>query len=176
MILETERLVLRYLRETDISILREIIFSDAEVMAYLPYGRVLNQQEAEEFIRQYFPVKDDQIGLFVIEEKESNQVVGFTGSVPFSGLDEEDVEFGFGFGKSYWNLGFGREIGAAFIQFILDVVKYPRLMALVAPPNKPSIHVLEKLGYQFISTTELPNRGERCIYYIDKQVLNNKSE
>ena len=167
MILETEQLVLRYTQQSDQQRLIDIIFSDAEVMAYLPYGRALTQEEALDFITSYFPTEKEHIGLFTIEEKKTGTVVGFAGCVPFSAMGQDDVEFGFGFGKAYWNSGYGTEIATAFNHYILEVVKYPRFMALVYPENAPSIHVLEKLGYQYIDTIDLPNRGERRVYYID---------
>lgn len=167
MIIETERLLLRNLQSQDKAKLFELIFSQADVMAYLPYGRVLTEQESNDFIEQYFPTKAVQTGLFVAECKQSKEIVGFAGCVPFTELGQDDVEFGFGFGKAYWNHGYGSEIASAFITYILDVVKYPRFMALVYPDNKPSIHVLEKLGYQYIDTLTLPNRGERRVYFVD---------
>lgn len=167
MILETDRLTLRYIRPSDIPILKEIIFSNDKVMAYLPFGRAVSDDEAESLLA-YYPESEQKTGLFIAEDKASQTVVGFAGSIPFSAMGQDDIEFGFGFGEMFWNRGYGYEIASAFIDYVLDDLKLPRLMALVNPNNKPSIHVLEKLGYQYIDTIHLPNRGERRVYSIKR--------
>jgi len=90
--------------------------------------------------------------------------VGFAGLVPCSDLGERDYEIGFVLGHEFWGRGFATEIGRAQIEYGLNTLGCERLLAKVAPQNRASISVLNKLGMEHHATIETKDRGIREVY------------
>jgi RimJ/RimL family protein N-acetyltransferase len=163
-ILTTARLRLRAAREDDIAVLQARVFGDAQVMRHAFAGRTLTDAEAAAFIRAHFTFAVAPIGLAVLEETVSGEVIGFAGLNPCDALGADDLEIGFVLARAAWGKGFAREIGAAQLALGFMQLRRPRLLALAAPGNVASLRVLEKLGMQPVSDVTPEGRALRRVF------------
>ena len=163
-VLNTERLVLRSIQDSDLDILHERIFSDAEVMAQAFEGKVFSRPDSLYFVANYLDHDGNgkQPGVLIL--KDSGNVIGFAGLLKCTALEREDYEIGFVLARNYWGKGYATEIGKAQIEYGLKVVGCERLLALVTPGNHASRSVLQKIGMRYHSTVDAMYRGEREVF------------
>jgi ribosomal-protein-alanine N-acetyltransferase len=165
--IETERLILRGLQETDVAPLTEMLASP-RVTQWLFSGIALSSGDARAFIERHFTFGRSAIGIGVLREKETDRFVGFAGLLACRYLDGEDFEIGAAFMEDSWKKGYGVEVGRAQIAYGLEKLKLPRLLALAHPDNVNSIKVLEKLGMTFVKDVSIDERGPRCVYVVNR--------
>jgi RimJ/RimL family protein N-acetyltransferase len=166
-ILTTPRLILRAAFEEDISILRDLIFGDSDVMRFAFSGAPMAGDAAEDFIRRFFTFGRSLTGFAVLTEKPAGEIIGFAGLAPCGALGADDFEIGFVLARRAWGRGIATEIGEAQLVFGFEQLKCGRLLGLVDPRNAPSIHALEKLGMCHRATIADPKRGSRGVYVIE---------
>ena len=155
--MKTERLRLREVNQKDSKILYELIFSDKDVVKYTFGKNTILEQNIYDYVKQ--------IGLKVLENNATNDIIGLAGVLSCSYLQEEDYEFGFILAKKFWGLGYASEIGKAQIESIKNSLAQNRAIATVSPENIASIKCLEKLGLKYEKTI-ITDRGKKLIYLI----------
>jgi ribosomal-protein-alanine N-acetyltransferase len=156
--MRTERLRLRELNLEDSQTLYELIFSDKNVIKYTFGKDAISEQNIYEYVKQ--------IGLKVLENNTTKEIIGLAGILPCSYLQEDDYEFGFILAKKFWGLGYASEIGKAQIESIKNSLFKNRAIATVYPENFASIKCIEKLGLKY-ETTISTDRGERRVYLLN---------
>jgi RimJ/RimL family protein N-acetyltransferase len=166
-ILTTPRLTLRTATETDIPILHDRIFGDAEVMRYVFHGEPMAKENSANFMRKFFTFGDSLTGIAILTEKPAAEVVGFAGLFPCQPLDVEDLEIGFVLARTAWGRGIATEIGEAQLAFGFEQLGRERLLGMVHPHNAVSIHALTKLGMRYLKDVEEANRPNRSVYAIE---------
>lgn len=158
-ILETERLIIEPLRESD----REDYF----------YNISHDKKVLETFICRYAETLDEfdfsgylDKGIFAIRQKESGRLIGIILS-----FDEKDgaCEIGYGIGSAHWNKGYVTEAARRFIEYLFER-GFERIYASFFVGNDASRRVMEKccMTYDHTSEKELTYLGvERdLIYYV----------
>jgi len=160
----TARLTLRLYVSTDFKALAAIL-SDAEVMKHVFMGRPFSDEETRQFLQRHFATtENDPFGLAILCERETSQVLGCAGIIPFDDLEVSDYEFGFLFGKFAWGKGFATEIARELVRHGLHDLGLQRLTATVHPANEASRRVLGKAGLHYMKDDEVPGRGLRQIF------------
>lgn len=136
-ILESERLILRPHRPTDIQAMAAWLgdYDVARMLARVPYP--YGEEDAEAFIARE-PTAEQ---VFVIERKADKVFLGSIGINP-----DDGYEFGYWLGKPFWGFGYAsvavhRLVTHAFATMATDVVR-----AGFFADNPASGHVLAKLG------------------------------
>lgn len=152
----------------DVEVLYESVFSQAEVMRYLPGSRVLNGQETKDFIHNKFTFNEHNIGLGSLVEQKSQQVIGFAGLLYCDYFGKQELECGYAISQPYWRQGYASEICKALIETSLNQLNYPRVLATVSPENTGSIHVLKKYDFEHVETRQIVDRGIRGIFVRNK--------
>jgi [ribosomal protein S5]-alanine N-acetyltransferase len=165
-ILTTPRLILRAATERDIPIMRERILGDADVMRYVFQGGPMTEQSAGELIRKHFTFGDSLTGIAILTERPAGDIIGFAGLFPCAALDADDFEIGFVLARHAWGRGIATEIGEAQLAFGFERLNCRRLLGLVDPRNRPSIHALEKLGLRYVKDVAEPGRASRSVFCI----------
>ncbi len=61
----------------------------------------------------------------------------------------EDVDIGYAFLPKFWSKGYAVESALAVKEYAKNVIRLKRIVAITDPVNEGSIHVLEKIGFQF---------------------------
>ena len=149
---------------SDLEILHERIFSDAQVMRFVFGGVPLTARQTSEFFASALDHDATGLKLGVLVEKDSSEVAGFSGLIECSALNEKDYEIGFVLARSFWGKGYATEIGRGQLDYGFSKVGCDRLLAQVAPANTRSINVLKKIGMVLHSTNVTEGRGLRQIY------------
>lgn len=155
-VLETERLILR-----------PIIESDAE--AIYEYSRNKNvginagwkPHESIEETREIMPlVFLNQENVFGIVLKETGKLFGTIGIIPDSKRQNDKTKMiGYAIGEDYWGRGFTTEAVLAVLHFGFEELKLDLISAYCYPFNKRSKRVLEKCGFQYEGCLRL---AEKC--------------
>ena len=154
--LETERLVLRWLREDDFEQFCEIS-SDAEVMRFLGDGRPMTHLEAWRqmatfmghwYFRGY--------GIWAVEEKQTGRVVGRIGFMNPAGWP--GFELGWTLGRESWGKGYATEGARRALEYAFTEMGRDHVISCIAPENVASVRVAERLGEKAEGRTELLGR------------------
>jgi [ribosomal protein S5]-alanine N-acetyltransferase len=163
--IETKRLVLRELRDSDMQPLVEML-STPLVMRWLFGTGPMTVDEARRFINENFTFGKQVNGLGVLCIKETGCFAGFAGLLPCRYLYEDDFELGFALQEDSWGKGYATEIGAVQVEYGFKNFDVRRLLGLVHPRNTASRRTLEKIGMKLFKTIHTEERGPRCIYII----------
>ena len=134
---ETERLILRRFRKSDLQDLYEYL-SNPSVVAFEPY-KAMNYEEVRKELQERIASEE----MIAVEEKATGKLIG---NVYLGKREFDALEIGYVFNDAYWGRRFAREscqavIDAAFARGI------HRIYAECDPENEKSWHLLERLGF-----------------------------
>jgi RimJ/RimL family protein N-acetyltransferase len=151
-VLETPRLVLRAHRLGDFETAVKI-WSDPVVRKHF-HGKALTREDHwGRFLRQFGMWALMGYGSWAVEEKQTGEYIGVVGMFEVRRDMEPKME---GTPEAGWTLaapahgkGYATEAARAAIAWIDEKLGAPRLFCIIAPENKPSIRVAEKLGFRY---------------------------
>ena len=137
-IAETERLILRKYRESDMQDLYEYL-SDPEVVKYEPYKPMSLDEAADNLA---WRISTDE--MIAVELKCSGKMIG---NVYLGRRDFDSLEIGYVFNRTHWGKGYAKEACSALIRrsFASGV---HRIYAECDPQNGASWALLESLGFE----------------------------
>ena len=137
MILETERLILRSYRESDLEDLYAYL-SDPEVVRFEPYKPMTREE-----VRDHLAWRISTEEIIAVERKADGKMIG---NIYLGNRDFEALELGYVFRRDCWGRGYARESCAAAISqaFARGV---HRIFAECDPENTASWRLLEALGF-----------------------------
>lgn len=143
-ILETKRLVLREMEETDYEALCRML-QDPEVM--YAYEHAFSDEEAwgwlHNQIRRY---REEGFGLWAVILKESGEMIGQCGLTLQPYGEERVVEVGYLFQKAYWHQGYAIEAAMACRDYAFKTLKIPSVYSIIRDNNLASQRVAERNG------------------------------
>ncbi len=153
--LETERLIMRPLLESDVD---EIFAmrSDEDIMRFIrePQGR----SESFDWIKLVSARWDsDKLGFCALIEKETGKFLGWCGVWHLKETNE--LEIGYAIAKEFWGKGFATEAAEKFIKYAFENLKPDKIVAVAEPENLASRRVMEKLGMQFVKIARFYERN-----------------
>jgi RimJ/RimL family protein N-acetyltransferase len=163
-VLDTERLVLRRLCGEDAAFIVELL-NDPSFITNIGDRKVRTLDDARAYIANGPAAMYQQhgFGLFLVTLKEQGTPVGICGLLKRETL--QDIDIGFAFLPAYWRQGYAVEAAAGVKAWAADVLHVKRLVAVVLPMNRPSVRVLEKMGFAAETTLRLTADGdELCLY------------
>lgn len=159
--LETERLIMRKLNESDLPELIRIR-SDPEVYKYLGGPRRQNPEALEKRLRFYISSYDKYgFGTCAMLWKETGEMIGTSGLQPLENTDE--IEIGYGLTKAFWGKGLATEAAHSWLEYGFTAAGLKRIVAIALPENTASWRVMEKLGMSFEKTDR--HYGLDCVFY-----------
>jgi len=145
--LETERLVLRPLEESDEADLYPI-FNDPEVTQNLlirhPYPRERMLPWIRERIVAY---RHRERYVFAMVLRHSSEVAGICGLVAVN-WEHMNAELVYWLGRPHWNKGYVTEAARSMIRFGFEDLGFERISVGCFARNSASARVIEKLGFQ----------------------------
>ncbi|OEK09461.1 GNAT family N-acetyltransferase [Flavivirga aquatica] len=152
--IETERLILREFRKTDLRGMFELD-SDPEVHKYLGNKPVKTKEESikiiESVLNQY---QERGIGRWVAIEKSSGDFIGWSGlrlntEYNMNGFTKY-YDVGYRFIKKYWGKGYATESGKAAVDYAFNILKLTELYATAEIENQASHKALLKIGLEYV--------------------------
>ncbi len=157
-LLETQRLILRPLAESDAQDIFEV-FSDRKVMEFydlLPFESLERAKEQIDFFTKGFEQK--QMIRWGIELKENGKLIGTCGFFAFN-VDAMKAELGYELNSTYQGKGLMTEAVSEAISFLFKQTSVNRVEAYVEPDNISSQKLAEKIGFTKEGTLR---QYERC--------------
>lgn len=143
-ILETERLSLRQLRQSDYAELC-LILQDREVM--YAYEHAFDDREVQEWLdRQLRRYHEDGFGLWAVILKETGELIGQCGLTMQDCRGKRVPEIGYLFRKQFWHRGYAIEAAAACKAYAFDVLGIGAVFSIIRDTNDASQRVAERNG------------------------------
>ncbi len=144
--LETDRLIIRPMNETDIDAVYEMR-RDRDVMRFIREP-VTNRAEAENWVNLISSRwADERIGFCSLIEKQTGKFAGWCGLWQLKETDE--IEVGYAIAKEFWGKGYASESAEAFLEYGFKELNLEKIVAVARSENTASRRVMEKLGMEF---------------------------
>jgi RimJ/RimL family protein N-acetyltransferase len=145
-VLETERLRLRWITDSDAGALYEV-YGDPQVARFLSFPPFSEPIQAEKMAARAQAGYADGTGVnFVLERREDGKVLG--NCMLFRFHDESRrAEIGYSLARAHWSKGYMHEALTALIDYAFGVLNLNRLEADIDPRNPSSAKILERLGF-----------------------------
>ena len=145
--INTDRLCLRWMSETDIDSLYTI-FSNLEVMRYWSSPPITDRNTAAQILKG---VRDDFQNRTALKwglaKCTDNLLIGTVTLYNLS-FDNRRAEMGYALGRAHWGNGYMHEALQGLLGYAFGVLDLHRIEADVDPRNGASIRTLERLGFQ----------------------------
>jgi RimJ/RimL family protein N-acetyltransferase len=153
-VLETERLILRWLSAEDAAFILELV-NDPAWLRFIGDRGVRTLEDARGYILNGPVAMYQRVGwgLYLVELKHSATPIGICGLIERVGL--EDIDIGFAFLPAFCGQGYAYEAASAIMTYAQDTVGLNRVVAITAPDNQRSITLLTKLGLSFVDMLRL---------------------
>lgn len=144
--LETERLVVRLVAESDLPALLEVNSSE-EVTAMLPYATWHSRDDAEAWLRRMQGIQATGKALqLVVVSKSIGAAIGTCLLFQYE-PDNGYAELGYVLGRRHWGQGYMQEALRSLISHAFQTMHLRRLEAHVIAQNRASARLLERLGF-----------------------------
>jgi [ribosomal protein S5]-alanine N-acetyltransferase len=170
-VFETERLLVRYLRDDDFEVLHALC-SDPEIIRYMDNGEPLMAEQTKAWIKiSQENYQKRGYGCFAITSRPDSQLIGFGGlSRPAS---NPQIEIIYAFKQSCWGKGLASEFTQAMLATSFERWQIPRIEATIDPRNPASIKVVEKAGMTFVRSGMDEDGRPTHWYALDRPVLSH---
>jgi RimJ/RimL family protein N-acetyltransferase len=141
--LETPRLSLRPFAPADLDAIHRI-YADPEVMRWVGTGPVADRAATERMLDGYAAhQRTHGFSFWAVVERDSQTLIGDAG---LHRTLNAETELGYTLAKTAWGRGYATEAGRAWLDAAFGELGLDEVVALAEPPNRASVHVLEKLG------------------------------
>ncbi|WP_413305938.1 GNAT family N-acetyltransferase [Bacillus sp. 1P10SD] len=156
---ETERCVIRCLQKSDFADVKKLYVNE-DVRKYL--GGVRPDDSIEVVFDEMLHSSNDSF-YWVVSEKHTDDFIGMVSLDPHH--DGDYLEMSYQLLPTWWGAGYATEVVQVIINFALDDLNLPKVIAETQIANRPSCRLLEKLGMNLEGT--LSRFGaEQAIYSI----------
>lgn len=169
--LETERLVLRQLKESDAEEVYKNWTSDDDVSKYMRWSTHKNVEETREWLREEEKnYKNNDYYTWGIELKEIGELIGSIGA--FYREEDDRYEIGYGIGKKHWRKGYTTESLKKVMNYLINDVGIKRFKCVHAKLNPASGAVMQKVGFKYVKddyyeSFDKTKKYESKVYYLD---------
>lgn len=146
--LETERLILRDLRESDAKEVFENWASDDEVSRYVRWSTHKQIEETKEYIRNEIKrCKNEDYYTWGIVLKQNKELIGAIAVFP---SEDERHEVGYNISKKYWRNGYTTEALKRVMKYLINDLQMKRFRCSHAVLNPASGAVMRKVGFKYV--------------------------
>lgn len=170
MMIETQRLILREMRDDDFEKLYEI-FSDAETMKYYPH--TFDEAKVRQWIewnKQYYERYD--MGLLAVTLKESSEVIGDCG-VTMQNINGHSLpEIGYHINQNFWYHGYAKEAAIACRDWAFKNKNFDFVCSYMKYSNVASIATAKSIGMTFYQQYPDEKNGITVVYSITRERWN----
>lgn len=163
MILETERLYLREMTQSDFKSLCKIL-QDEETM--YAYEGAFSDAEAQEWLdRQISRYQKWGVGLWAVVLKETDEMIGQCGLTMQPWKDREVLEIGYLLQRRYWHKGYATEAARACREYAFETLKSEEVCSIIRDTNTSSQNVAVRNGMTVADSWIKHYRGVDMLHY-----------
>ena len=144
--------------------------TDPFVRKFLWDDEIISRDTAEEIMiknEQHF--NDDYYGLWKMQEKEREEVMGYVGLWYF--FNEPQPQLLYAILEEYTKKGYATEASLAIIEYAFHQLGFEYLIAATDEPHRASQRVAERLGMVLVEK-RIENGKPTLFYRIDKAQVN----
>jgi ribosomal-protein-alanine N-acetyltransferase len=170
--LNTERLVLRRLNDSDIPNLF-IMRSDQETNQYVDVRLDISYEDTKVYIDKMNKGIDENEWLIWGIEL-NHELIGSISLWNFSD-DEKEAELGYGLAKKYFHQGYMSEALSKVIDYGFNELNLDRIFAFTSIDNEPSKKLLSKKGFSHVDTITEPGYFQSKVFIMFKYKIENKN-
>ncbi len=157
MVLETSRLWLREMEQSDYSELCKIL-QDEDVM--YAYEGVFSDAEVQEWLdKQIKNYKELGFGLWAVMLKGTYDMIGQCGLTMQNYSDTQVLEVGYLFQKSFWSKGYATEAATACRDYAYEKLNATQVFSIIRDTNIASQNVAKRNGMAIVDTFVKHYRG-----------------
>ena len=144
MIIETKRLYLREMNQSDFLALCKIL-QDKDVM--YAYEHAFDDDEAQQWLdKQIARYKNHGFGLWAVILKETDEMIGQCGLTIQDYNNKEAFEIGYLFQKYFWHNGYATEAAIACKEYAFDTLGVDEVVSIIRDTNIASQNVAKRNG------------------------------
>lgn len=144
MVLETERLYLREMKQSDFNSLCKILQDEDTMYAY---EGAFSDNEVQEWLdRQISRYQKWNFGLWAVILKETDKMIGQCGLTMQSWKDADVLEIGYLFERLYWHNGYATEAAKACKKYAFEILKADEVCSIIRDTNIASQNVAKRNG------------------------------
>lgn len=165
-VLETSRLVLRWVTTDDAPFIFELL-NEPSFLQYIGDKGVRSLEDARNYILTG-PVASYQrfgFGLYLVLLKEGGTPIGMCGLLKRDNLP--DVDVGYAYRPAFWSNGYAFEAASAVLVHGREVFGLRRIVAITSPDNAGSRALLEKLGLHYEGTLSLSPGQDTHLFAVE---------
>jgi RimJ/RimL family protein N-acetyltransferase len=145
---ETERLILRPFRESDLDAYTALL-QTPEVRASLHLPDDIGREQAWQQMAMWLGQWELRgTGQWALEEKSSGTFVGRAGTHRPERADWPGIEVGWTLHPEHWGKGYATEAGAASVRYAFAHHDVDALYSVILPENRASRAVARRLGFE----------------------------
>jgi ribosomal-protein-alanine N-acetyltransferase len=125
------------------------ITQDKEVMKYYGMGAYDTLSEAEDEIKWFLSLLDEEQGVrWIIADSTNDKYIGDVGIFNYN-PDQNRIEIGFKLKRDYWNKGIMSSCIKQVLDFGFNDMKVNRIEALIDKRNPACKNTLKKCGFSY---------------------------
>ena len=168
--LETERLLLRPVEESDFAAVHRIL-GDSDVMYAWEHG--FTAEETQQWIKSCLArYKRDGYSHFAAVQKDTGELIGLIGPIRETLEGETYLGLGWLLRRDRWKQGYALEGAKEALRYAFDVIGAACVIADIRPENEASIRLAQRLGMKAGHTVIKRYRGKEMphtVYAVEKE-------
>ncbi|AFZ34157.1 GCN5-related N-acetyltransferase [Stanieria cyanosphaera PCC 7437] len=166
LVFETQRLLLKPILKSELDRLHNILI-DPYVRKYLCDDKIFSWQQTEAMLLENQRLfKEKKLGLWLIETKNNQEVIGFVGLWDF--FSEAQPQLAYALIPTATKKGYATEAATKIIEYCFNELGYKYLIASSDQPNLESHRVAERLGMKKIEE-KIINNNPILFFKIEKE-------
>lgn len=142
--METERLYMRRMGQSDFGALCRILQDEETMFAY--EGAFTDQEVQDWLERQLARYEKWGFGLWAVILKETDEMIGQCGLTMQPWKDREVLEIGYLFERTYWHRGYATEAAKACKGYAFEVLGAEEVCSIIRDTNTASQNVALRNG------------------------------
>lgn len=158
--LETDRLILRQIKNEDIEAIFNCWTKDEDVSRYMCWKASKDIIKTQEFVQfEISNLENEKWNRWIIVLKDIDEIIGTC--LIFFNDDESNWDISYNLGKKYWGKGYITEAMHRVMEYAIGELNIKECIAVHAIENPESGRVIQKLGFEY--EKEIPyecNDGE----------------
>ncbi len=163
MILETKRLYLREMKQSDFESLCKIMQDEQTMYAY---EGAFNDTEVQEWLdRQILRYQKWGFGLWAVILKETDEMIGQCGLTMQPWKDREVLEIGYLFQRLFWHKGYAVEAANACKTYAFEILNENEVCSIIRDTNTASQNVAVRNGMIQMDSWIKHYRGVDMLHY-----------
>ena len=144
--IHTARLVIRRFNLADGAFIVQLV-NQPSWLQWIGNRNVHTLNDAETYLSSGPLSMYERYGVGLCGVELAGTLIGMAGLIKRS--PEAEIDLGYAFLPEYWGQGYATEVAQALLNYAINTLKLPRIIATTQLENQQSIKVLERIGMQF---------------------------